>query len=440
MAVKKVVKNQWRARVQVRTSRIGKTGKPIYKATEATFETKGAAEKWEKSQKQQHRITGSDGTLTNIEIAEYREAKKAARGRNLREVSSDWAKRNPEEKPRQVAFVVDAFQSSKEWANFADTTKSKYKSGLKSLSEQFGGHSIGDVTLEDLENYLDAIPCSVTRNTQTRLIKRFFKWATNRKHRFLSQNIAYPLEIEPEDSKSPEYLPITQIKALFDQAIKMDTAMIPFLALSFFAGIRSYELLRIEKRDFHIKERTINIRKEVAKPKGKGKPLPRFLEGLPLTVWQWLDAVNFDGEVDTANYTKRRRDLYQKAKIEHWPNSAARHSFSTYAYAYFEESGRVKKWTGHRGTDTVFLNHYAGLETKENGGKFFEILPPKTIRPIRIMHKNANRGNWPSDTELVKRLKSGEAKTKIAAEAGVSEAALRNRIRRRGLTSDSGSG
>jgi len=52
------------------------------------------------------------------------------------------------------------------------------------------------------------------------------------------------------------------------------------------------------------------------------------------------------------------------------------------------------------------------------------------------MHKNANRGNWPSDAELVKRLKSGEAKTKIAAEAGVSEAALRKRFSRRGLSLD----
>lgn len=423
-------------RVQVPTSRVGKTGKRIYKGVEATFETKGAAEKWGKSQKQQHRITGNDGTLTNVEIAEYREAKEAARGKNLRDISSDWAERNLKEAPQTLKFVIEAFQDSGEWANFAVTTQGKYKSGLKNLSEHFGAHSIGDITLEKLEAYLDAMPCTVTKNTQTRLIKGFFKWATNRKHRYLSHNVAFSLEIEPEESKSPEYLPIAQIEALFDQTIKTDTGMIPFLALSFFAGIRSYELLRIEKRDFHIKEKTINIRKEVAKPKRKGKPLPRFLEGLPPTVWKWLDAVNFDGDVDSTNYTKRRRDLYQKAKISHWPNSAARHSFSTYAYAFFQESGRVKKWTGHRGDDTVFLSHYAGLETKENGGKFFEILPPEAIQPIRIMHKNANRGNWPTDTELVRRLKSGEAKTKIAAEVGVSEAALRNRLKRRKLSLD----
>jgi integrase len=207
----------------------------------------------------------------------------------------------------------------------------------------------------------------------------------------------------------------------------------PFLALSFFAGIRSYELLRIEKRDFHIKEQKINIRKEVAKPKRKGKPLPRFLEGLPVTVWKWLDAVDFDGNVDTINYVERRRNLYKRAKIEHWPNSAARHSFATYGYAHFEESGRVKKWTGHRGDDTVFLTNYAGLETKENGGRFFKILPPKKIQSKRLTHRNANRGNWPSDEELLKRLKDGESKTKIAIEVGVSEAAVRNRLRRRGL-------
>lgn len=434
MAVTNIGKKKWRARLQFPTTRIGKTGKTIYKSSEETFETKGAAEAWEKIQRQQHKATGTDATLTTSEVAEYREAKKIARGGNLRDVARFWEARNPEAEQATVFEVVTAYQDSPEWENYAASTKSSKRSSLKQFAGRFGDLAIGSVTLKVVENHLNEIPCVVTRNSQIRTIKTFFKWATNRKHRFLNYNPVHLLEQEAEDMGTPEYLTVLQVEALFDQAIKTDTAMIPFLAISFFAGIRSSEIIRMEEKDFHIQDRKINIRKEVAKRKRKGKPLPRFIEGLPDTLWDWLDAVDFKGDCDTINYNVRRRAIYEAAGIEKWPNSAARHTFATHAYAHFQESGKVKKWTGHRGDDTVFLSHYAGLETQENGTKYFGILPPSEIAPVRKLHINANRADWPSDQLLLKRLKEGEPKTKIAAELGVSEAAVRKHLKRRGLS------
>lgn len=83
------------------------------------------------------------------------------------------------------------------------------------------------------------------------------------------------------------------------------------------------------KGDIHMLDKRISIRPEVAKRKYP----PCLFDGLPDTVWSWLEAVDFDGTIDTVNYADRRRSLYKLAGITEIPNSATRHSFATYAYA-----------------------------------------------------------------------------------------------------------
>ena len=348
---------------------------------------------------------------------------------DLRKVAAFWRGRHHVGAEVSVAEVFERYEDSAEWSRFATSTRSGKKSVLAQFCSAFGEIPASRVRLEDVEDYLDKIPHTITRNNHIRILRTFFKWAAGRKNRFVRQSPLISLQTEPEESSLPVFIPLEKVRALFDAAVRTDSGMIPFLALGFFAGIRPDEILRMEPRDFLFSDRRIQIRPEVAKRKRKGRPLPRILEDLPETVWKWLAAVDFDGRLDCASYIVRRRNLYAAAGIE-WCNSAARHTFATYAYAKFNDGGKVRKWTGHRGGDNLLLTSYAALEEHARGIAYFEILPPsERIVPVRRISKYGKRAAWPSDERLLE-LTTRKTNREIAAIYGVTEAAVRKRVQR----------
>lgn len=399
-----------------------------------TAKSKVDAERWANTRLREIGLHGKEGVLQQSEITEYREAKALARGSDLRIVARYWAEQNPEKPASPAKEVIDCYKSSPQWDALAQATRNQKGSVLKKFSETFGDTPLSAITIEAVENYLDEIPDDVTRNSHARILKTFFKWTTHRRNRYLHRSPLEPLELAPLHYGTPEFIDYKGVQRLFDEACETDTGMIPFLALGFFAGIRTDEILRLKPADIQTTDKRINVRAEVAKPKRKGKPLPRLIEGLPETLWKWLEAVDFDGSIDKTNYMRRRRELVQAAKIE-WPNSAARHTFATYAYAHFNDGGKVRKWTGHRGGDSTMLTHYAGLETQEHGKKYFEILPSKKkITTIRPKSKAAQQVKWPPDQEL-KKLAWEKPLSHLAKDLNCSDQAIRKRCRKRGIES-----
>lgn len=430
MATKQLENGKWFTRARIPTGRRDEGGRIIYRDTTKTTDTKSAGELWAKNEKAKFRETGASGTLTLSEIAEYTEAKKLVRENDLRLIAKEWLQRNPEQDDLTIKEVIEKYRSSVEWSRFTPETSNTKESQLNRFKAKFGSIRTRSVQIEDIEDYLDVYTNPVTWNSHARTIKTFFQWTLGRGHRYLTHSPVEALTLRPEDFGNPKYLTLEEVKNLFDQAVKNDSGLIPFLALGFFAGIRTSEIKKLEARDFLMDDRQINIRADVAKRKRAGKPLPRLLDGLPDTLWKWLEAVDFKGSIDCTNLVPRRKSLYTDAGIQYWPNSAARHTFATYAYAKLQSSQIVKKWTGHRGDDSILLTHYAGLEAQSRGRQYFEeIIPASTIKEHRKKTSFENRGNWPSDEKLLK-MAENTSKTEIAKTVGVSEAAVRNRLKK----------
>ncbi|WP_309383777.1 hypothetical protein [Cerasicoccus frondis] len=428
MAITRKASGKWQCRLQIATSEFDASGNRKYRGIQNTFETKGAAEAWQKQQRAQYATTGTDATLTLIQIAEYREAKQLAGGVDLRDVVSFWLEHNPVSGRSPLKDVVVAYKSSRQWDSFAASTQSNKSHQLRKFSDQFGEELLSNISISKVEKYLDQYEEAVTRNNHLRTLKSFFKWCTRRENRYLNVNPIEVVDALPEVYDVPEHMPLEKVRDVMKQAASTDTALIPFLALGFFAGLRPSEIARLEKRDFLFGDRRINVRGEVAKRKRAGKPLARLLEGLPDTLWKWLEAVEFDGVVDAVNYVPRRKRLYELAKVLGF-NSAARHTFATYAYAVYE-AGQVRKWTGHRNSDSLLLTHYAGLEERARGEAYFKILPPKAkLPPQKPDNKYAAATNWPDDVQL-KQMVGASSKVAVAEMLGVSEAAVRKRLKR----------
>ncbi|MBC2594606.1 hypothetical protein H5P28_10080 [Ruficoccus amylovorans] len=426
MAITQKKSGKWLCRLQIPTSENDSAGNRKYRGLQKAFETKGAAEAWEKQQRNQYLSTGRDSTLTLIQIAEYREAKELAGAHDLRSIVKYWLEHNPVSGRVPVSQAIEAYKASKQWNVFAASTQATKSHQLGKFTGRFGSRQLTEITIAEVETYLDGYAEPVTRNNHLRTLKAFFKWCTLRGIRYLNANPIEPIETLPESFDVPEFMPLEDVRKIMDQATQHDTTFIPFLSLGFFAGLRTSEILRLEKRDFLFQDRRINLRGEVAKRKRAGKPLARLIEGLPATLWEWLEAIGFDGKIDATNYGPRRKSIYRNAGVK-WFNSAARHTFATYAYAVYD-AGQVRKWTGHRNSDSLLLTHYAGLEERARGELYFQIKPPYPQLPIhKPGNKYASLPQWPAPDELRARV-AATSKSEVARQLGVSETAVRKHL------------
>ncbi len=427
---------KWKARAQIPTTRLSPTGKRIYAQKEKTVATKGAAEAWLRQQRQTHQELGISGNLTQAELAEYREAKAILKDIDLRDAAKFWIERHPQDEGITLTDALKQYED-KAYPDFRDTTVAGMKSTFNLLSESLGTLPIRDITPEMLEELLDDLPFSdTTYNNYLRAYKTFFKWCTKRQFRFISNSPAEALEYKREDAPAKEFLRVDDVEKLFREAEKKDPGLLPCLALAFFAGIRTEEIKRLSPEDIHVEDKAINIRPEVAKRKRKGRPLPRYIEKLPGTLWSWLKPFLDDNShvmLDKQNLDRRRHRLCVSAGIQ-YPHNAARHSFATYGVAFTSNPGKVCGWTGHRSQQTL-EEFYKGMAPNAAGKAFFAITPSQTTYTLqRKVDPHAHKADWPSREDL-KVLVKQQPVTHIACALGVSDQAVRKHLKKLGLKS-----
>jgi integrase len=155
----------------------------------------------------------------------------------------------------------------------------------------------------------------------------------------------------------------------------------PALALALFAGIRPEELggfskPRLRWEDIDRKSRIVRVPAAVSKT-----DKPRVIEGLPPTLWRWLDRrtkglkdQGTKGPILAINWQPlvvRLKPLLPGG----WKQDGARHSFATYALAHTADPGQVSLWLGHEGSPTLLYRHYRGLTTKAVAKEYWALRP-----------------------------------------------------------------
>ena len=430
MSIEQKENGKWLVRLTVPTAKRNLNGKLIRKNLTKTFDNKTAAEIWEKNKKQSLLAQGTESAMSGLELAEFREAKSISGGVDLREVAKFYSQHNPKGVKKTLNEVIDLYVESPKWLKLAATTRVNHMTYLNAFKKTFGGAKVAEIGLEAVEDYLNQIPHEVSRHSHGSFLKGFFTWMSQRRQQFIVINPLVSLQLNDIHYGAPDFVILNDVKKLFEVAVENDPSFIPYMALGFFGGLRTSEIDRLDKKHFLLTDRHINVAAEVAKRKRQGRPLPRLLDGLPETLWLWLSASQFNGEIDKVNRVKRYRRIYAKAEVERL-HSGARHTFATYAYAYTQDAGQVRKWTGHRGNDSVFLTHYAGLVEKKAGGDYFAtIKPPAAGIPLDgKIYKNRKRKV--SDDAIKEAFqKTAGNKSKAAILLGISEAAVRSRLKK----------
>ena len=150
-----------------------------------------------------------------------------------------------------------------------------------------------------------------------------------------------------------------------------DNAVLPGLALGFFAGIRRAELGRLDWSEIDFDELHIEIK--AAKAKTTSRRIIKLRDNLR----QWLTPLRqHEGPVMPSEAIWRAgvAEAMKAARIAEWPHNAARHSFASYHLAAFQDAAALALEMGHSNTKMIF-EHYRALVSPKAATAYWSIAP-----------------------------------------------------------------
>jgi integrase len=271
---------------------------------------------------------------------------------------------------RQSATVQKAyneFMDDKEREKIGARHLSDLTSRLRPFLAAFGKRLVAQLTSEDIQRWLFALPVAdQTRINYKLRVGNFLNYCIRRKWRE-----GNPLDAVAKikvESEAPGILTVSQTASLLT---KCSSDILPVVAIGLFCGLRSAELAKLDWSEINLSRGFIEVKATKAKSK------KRRLVTIPPNLKAWLKPLALSsGPVALSDMKHRTRFDTAKtaAKITEWPANALRHSFASYHYALHQDAAKTAAQLGHSDTDILF-EHYRELVTPADAKKFFAIKP-----------------------------------------------------------------
>jgi integrase len=232
--------------------------------------------------------------------------------------------------------------------------------------------SIVDVTAHDLEKCLVGIAQS-TKDSRVRRLRSVFGWAVRKG--WISINVANQIDIVGGSHDEVQIYQPDQVEKLLNAALEHDKALVPFLALCAFCGLRpEREAAHLMWSDVHLddKQPQVVVRPELSKVRRR-----RFVD-VPDVAIAWIkkSGAQLTGRVCPFSETtlrRKRRSNREKAAVP-LIQDGLRHS---YCSAFMANGGDVNKLllaTGHTSPSMLF-RHYHRTMTTDDAVKFWSLRP-----------------------------------------------------------------
>lgn len=244
----------------------------------------------------------------------------------------------------------------------------RYKIGT--LAREMPSTAVAAVTPGILDAWLDKT--TTTPQTRRDLITHatvLFNYAI--RAGYIAENPAVRLERPRVDQSTTEIFPVTDVERLLITAFTQFRALVPWLAVGFFAGLRTAELDGLRWKDVDTDARLIRVTPETAK-----KRRQRHVT-IPDVLAAWLAPYHKKNRLAPPYGTRRKvLDALLKKSGVAWIHNGMRHSFATYHLTHHGDPGRTALELGHAGSQAILFDHYRGLTTREDAARFWAIMPP----------------------------------------------------------------
>jgi integrase len=267
----------------------------------------------------------------------------------------------------------------------------KYRGQLRWAKERFAGlhdRLAADVTVRDVDEILKGEKATV-KNAWMRYLRAVFNYGVKRD--YLATNPIDKLDFEQVTKGETEIFEPGVVKAILDDCLEHDLALLPYRVIGFFCGVRPEgELTRLEWADLDQGDRVLKLRAEITK-----KRRLRFVD-VSANAMAWLEAYkarggNVEGSVtpfSPADLRDHHRANWGRVvgvtkagkPKRRWIQQGMRHSFCSYWLALHEDIDRLVIQSGHESKEVMWRNYYRHA-TKAKAEKFWEIMPVRADAP-----------------------------------------------------------
>ena len=267
------------------------------------------------------------------------------------------------------------------------------KTKLVSLQEKFGARPVAHVSRHDADEWLRGLRPSHGHKYSARSKRHFrtvvgglFNWCIEKGH--TTQNPFATLSRGRRGKKTlqdqvlPGVLAVPQVETILYQAQAEVPAMVPALALAFFAGLRTNELRQLEWRDILFEQRLVKVRPEIAK-----KRQARNVE-MQANLTAWLLPYRCDSGF-VAPQGSEYRTLFDRVRklakcFKNYPQNGARHTFATMHLQQFQDAAKTALQLGHVDGTGILFDHYRALATPQEAERFWQITPKTETKLIQL--------------------------------------------------------
>ena len=239
----------------------------------------------------------------------------------------------------------------------------------------FGGRPAHLVSAEDIAGYVKGNGWSAkTQNVYTAALTSIFAWGLAQKIVAINpcKEVSRPRVGEASVNVFTPAECTLLMDAALDTAAADNLALLPYVAICLFAGVRMEECEKLTWRNVNIAERFIEIPIEVAK---RVRGVRRRIIGMSENLAAWLmRAPVQEGPIPPVDVRRRMRKLRAAAGLKTWPNRVLRHSFASYHLAKHRNAEQTRLDMGHHDTSMLFST-YRELVRPKDAEAFWGIVP-----------------------------------------------------------------
>ena len=301
----------------------------------------------------------------------------------------------PQRGKKLISELVAEFMATRNRSNF----KPRYLKALNVtfgiFNKTFGARYVHEISKTEIENWLFSKTVSkggneklspITIRNYLRDLGMVFKHAVE--EGYCSENVVKRIK-KPKLVNAPVQIYLVhEAHTLLSFTNNFDFALIPYVAIGFFAGLRSSEMEKLDWNEINLENRRIEVKAENAKTSKR-----RFVE-ISENLYAWLKPhEKMEGPIVSPGWRDRFEKIVKRIKEsleleQHekfvMPKNGLRHSFASYHLARHEDQNKTALQLGHDNTKTLYA-HYRELVTSEDAEIYWNIFPP--VKGLMLVHQ-----------------------------------------------------